>query len=223
MRKDSFWKVITFVFVFVDIFLIIGLMRILKEYQKTSSMFQERQGRIEEVLNDITDVDNDLIHGLLDDEGLSLNFDPQMFMVIPASPCSACLDRESLLFEKFAKTGLVKCQILVPDYRLKDTRALFSRDLNLSINAYSLETLTNDYWRYSEKNEGKRYSTEPSDTLRERKEAYMHPKSADEVFVRVPDSLSEVTKGIMSPMNARQHPRETKSGGNVSQECRLHS
>lgn len=151
MRKDSFWKVITFVFVFVDIFLIIGLMRILKDYQKTSSMFQERQGRIEEVLNDITDVDNDLIHGLLDDEGLSLNFDPQMFMVIPASPCSACLDRESLLFEKFAKTGLVKCQILVPDYRLKDTRALFSRDLNLSINAYSLETLTNDYWRYSEK------------------------------------------------------------------------
>lgn len=151
MRKDSFWKVITFVFVFVDIFLIIGLMRILKDYQKTSSMFQERQGRIEEVLNDITDVDNDLIHGLLDDEGLSLNFDPQMFMVIPASPCSACLDRESLLFEKFAKTGLVKCQILVPDYRLKDTRALFSRDLNLSINAYSLETLTDDYWRYSEK------------------------------------------------------------------------
>lgn len=138
MRKDSFWKVITFVFVFVDIFLIIGLMRILKDYQKTSFMFQERQGRIEEVLNDITDVDNDLIHGLLDDEGLSLNFDPQMFMVIPASPCSACLDRESLLFEKFAKTGLVKCQILVPDYRLKDTRALFSRDLNLSINAYIL-------------------------------------------------------------------------------------
>ena len=66
---------------------------------------------------------------------------------------------------------------------------------------------------FSEKNEGKRYSKAPSDTLRERKEAYMHPKSADEVFVRVPDSLSEVTKGIMSPMNARQHPRETKSGG----------
>ena len=51
----------------------------------------------------------------------------------------------------------------------------------------------------------------------------MHPKSAEEVFVRRPDSLYEVTKGIMSPMNARQHPRETKSGGNVSQECRLHS
>ena len=51
----------------------------------------------------------------------------------------------------------------------------------------------------------------------------MHPKSAEEVFVRVPDRLSEVTKEIMSPMNAQQHPRETKSGGNVSQECRLHS
>ena len=151
MGKDSFWKVITFAFVLADVFLITGLMRIRKDFQKTSSMFQERQGRIAEVLNDITDVDNDLIQGLLDDEGLSLDFDTQLFMVIPASPCSACMDRESLIFEEFAKTGLVKCQILVPDSRLKDTRALFSRDLNLSINAYSLETLTDDYWRHSEK------------------------------------------------------------------------
>ena len=76
---------------------------------------------------------------------------------------------------------------------------------------------------FRDKNEDKRYSKAPSDTLGERKEAYMHPKSAEEVFVRVPDRLSEVTKEIMSPMNAQQHPRETKSGGNVSQECRLHS
>ena len=44
---------------------------------------------------------------------------------------------ESTFFRQI-QTGLVKCQILVPDYRLKDTRALFSRDLNLSINAYIL-------------------------------------------------------------------------------------
>ena len=77
----------------------------------------------------------------------------------------------------------------------------------------SMNTIASHYQAFQKKNEGKRYSKAPSDTLRERKEAYMHPKSADEVFVRVPDSLSEVTKGIMSPMNARQHPRETKSGG----------
>lgn len=48
---------------------------------------------------------------------------------------------------------------------------------------------------FRDKNEGKRYSKAPFDTLGERKEAYMHPKSAEEVFVRMPDSLSEVTKG----------------------------
>ena len=87
----------------------------------------------------------------------------------------------------------------------------------------SMNTIASLYQAFQKKNEGKRYSKAPSDTLRERKEAYMHPKSAEEVFVRRPDSLYEVTKGIMSPMNARQHPRETKSGRNVSQECRLHS
>ena len=44
---------------------------------------------------------------------------------------------------------------------------------------------------FRDKNEDKRYSKAPSDTLGERKEAYMHPKSAEEVFVRMPDSLSD--------------------------------
>ena len=55
----------------------------------------------------------------------------------------------------------------------------------------SMNTIASLYQAFQKKNEGKRYSKAPSDTLRERKEAYMHPKSAEEVFVRMPDSLSD--------------------------------
>lgn len=150
MGDSRFWKVITLVFFLVDLILLSLLVHLRKEYVNISSLFHERQGRIEEILEDYSEVDNDLIQNLLDDECLILDSVPQVFMIIPAYPCSACLDRESALFERFAESDVAKCRILVPDYRLKDARALFSKVLNLSINAYTLETMSDDYWKHSE-------------------------------------------------------------------------
>ena len=52
----------------------------------------------------------------------------------------------------------------------------------------------------------------------------MSAKCAAQLSLRMPNGLSEANKGNnVSHRGAQQHPRETKSGINVSQECRMHS
>lgn len=67
MGDSRFWKVITLVFFLVDLILLSLLVHLRKEYVNISSLFHERQGRIEEILEDYSEVDNDLIQKLLDD------------------------------------------------------------------------------------------------------------------------------------------------------------
>lgn len=151
MANDSFGKIMSAVFLVVDIILLLTLVRMRKEYVRTSVMYLERQGRIEECLEDFVNVDQGKIRDLLDEQNIIQDYSPQLFMIIPSYPCSACLDRESAFFKDFAGTDLVKCHILVPDYRLKDTRALFSGASNITINSFEPETMNDEYWKQSEK------------------------------------------------------------------------
>lgn len=148
---NRFWLIITMVFVAIDIVLLIAVGRIRKSDSTISTMFWERQGQIEEIMDAFIETDEWRIRGFLDDQDAAKERDSCLIMIIPLYPCSACLDRESLFFKNFAELGLVKCYIFVPDNRFRDAKALFSKTKNLFISPYSTHTQNDMYWSNSEK------------------------------------------------------------------------
>lgn len=148
---DRFWPIITIVFLVVDVALFSVTIRQRTDLNKSKSMLIERQCQIDEITNDCIEVDQSLIKSLLNEVGVFRHPSPMLFMIIPSYPCSACLDREAILFKNFCGSESVRCNILVRDFRLKDAKALFSNATNVSLYPFSIETLNDRYWQESEK------------------------------------------------------------------------
>lgn len=83
---------------------------------------------------------------LLSSLGLkSLHTEKTLFVFIPYSPCSACLDRESLALETFSKTDSTPIEIIAPDFRLHDLKIKFARFQNISIHPYDKDNFSDTF------------------------------------------------------------------------------
>lgn len=143
--------ILSTIFLILGVLLSLVTLRLRDEYSKTSMKLQEVQCQIDEITNDFIDVDSEVVHNLIEAADIDLCPNVRMLMIIPRFPCSACLDRESEFFKKFAESGLLECGILVPDNSIRDAKALFSMS-NVTIYPYSQESLDDDaYWSNSEK------------------------------------------------------------------------
>ena len=143
--KRKFEDVALVTFLLIDLVLILLLFDIRRKYTRILPIVSECQTKIDQVYNDYIELDESRLRTFLCDINFAEEAGTYLIMLVPPYPCSACLERESVLFGDFLQGKPIKGIILTPKFRKKDMRASIPGLDNLRIISYDSLDLSDAY------------------------------------------------------------------------------
>lgn len=143
--KERFKDVALVSFLLIDLVLILLLFNVRKKYVRLLPIVNECQTKIDQVYNDYIELDESRLRTFLCDINFVEDSGTHFIMLVPPYPCSACLERESVLFGDFLQAKTINGIILAPKFRMKDMKASIPGKDNLKIISYDPQDLSDAY------------------------------------------------------------------------------